>query len=93
MMVGEAAGDARLVSTDSCPDVGAQSATGNGAGRLQVSAAGPWRVLLRVSLPRARVAVAGAALWVALQTGTEITVTARPARDLGNGSYRATRCG
>ena len=25
--------------------------------------------------------------------GTEITVTARPARDLGNGSYRATRCG
>ena len=25
--------------------------------------------------------------------GTEITVTARPALDLGNGSYRATRCG
>ena len=24
--------------------------------------------------------------------GTQITVTARPARDLGNGSYRATRC-
>ena len=24
--------------------------------------------------------------------GSEITVTARPARDLGNGSYRATRC-
>jgi hypothetical protein len=46
MMVGEAEGDARLVSTDSCPDVGAQGATGSGAGRLQVSSAGPWRVVV-----------------------------------------------
>ena len=46
MTVGEVEGDARLVSSDSCPDVGAQSATGNGAGRLQVSAAGPWRVVV-----------------------------------------------
>jgi iron(III) transport system permease protein len=40
-----------------------------------LTAAGPWRVLLRVSLPGARVALAAAALWVALQTSTEITVT------------------
>lgn len=40
-----------------------------------LSAAGPWRVLARVSLPRASASIAGAALWVALQTATEITVT------------------
>ncbi len=40
-----------------------------------LTAAGPWRVLARVSLPRASAAVAAAALWVALQTATEITVT------------------
>jgi iron(III) transport system permease protein len=34
-----------------------------------------WRVLLRVSLPRSAAAVAAAALWVALQTAGEITVT------------------
>jgi iron(III) transport system permease protein len=38
-------------------------------------AAGPVRVLLRVTLPRARAAVAAAAAWVALQAGTEISVT------------------
>ena len=47
MTVGKAAGDARLVSTESCPDVGVQNASGTGAGRLQVSAAGPWRVVVR----------------------------------------------
>ena len=46
MMVGEAEGDARLVSSNSCPDVGVQSASGNGAGRLEVSTAGPWRVVV-----------------------------------------------
>jgi hypothetical protein len=46
MMVGEVEGDARLVSTSSCPDVGVQSATGNGAGRMQVASAGPWRVIV-----------------------------------------------
>jgi iron(III) transport system permease protein len=37
--------------------------------------AGPWRVLTRVTLRRSLAAVAGAALWVTLQTATEITVT------------------
>jgi iron(III) transport system permease protein len=40
-----------------------------------LTAAGPWRVLWHVSLPRSAAAVAAAAVWVALQTGTEITVT------------------
>ena len=35
----------------------------------------PWRVLLRVTLPRASAALAAAALWVSLQAATEITVT------------------
>jgi iron(III) transport system permease protein len=34
-----------------------------------------WRVLLRVTLPRAGASIAAAALWVSLQTSTEITVT------------------
>jgi iron(III) transport system permease protein len=40
-----------------------------------LTAAAPWRVLLRVSLPRARASVAAAALWLALQVSGEITVT------------------
>jgi iron(III) transport system permease protein len=40
-----------------------------------LTAAPPWRVLVGVTLPRARAAVAAAALWVALQTATEIGVT------------------
>lgn len=36
---------------------------------------GPLHVLMRVSLPRASASIAAAALWVALQTATEITVT------------------
>jgi len=35
----------------------------------------PWRVLGRVTLRRSLAAVGGAALWVTLQTATEITVT------------------
>jgi iron(III) transport system permease protein len=38
-------------------------------------ATNPWRVLLRVTLPRSRAAVGAAALWVALQTASEVTVT------------------
>ncbi len=38
-------------------------------------AAGTWRVVWRVTLPRCRAAVAAAALWVGLQTAAEITVT------------------
>jgi iron(III) transport system permease protein len=40
-----------------------------------LTAAPPWRVLLAVVLPRARPALAAAALWVSLQAATEITVT------------------
>jgi hypothetical protein len=34
------------VQTSSCPDVGTASSTGNGQGTLQVSASGPWRVVV-----------------------------------------------
>ncbi len=37
--------------------------------------AGPWRVLWSVTLRRSLAALGGAALWVTLQTATEITVT------------------
>lgn len=37
--------------------------------------AGPWRVLWNVTLRRSLAAIGGAALWVMLQTATEITVT------------------
>jgi iron(III) transport system permease protein len=37
-------------------------------------AAGPWRVLWHVTLPRSAFAVAAAGLWVALQTAGEVTV-------------------
>jgi iron(III) transport system permease protein len=40
-----------------------------------LTAAGPWRVLLRVTLPRSGAALGLAALWVTLQTATDITVT------------------
>jgi iron(III) transport system permease protein len=40
-----------------------------------LTVAGPWRVLLHVSLPRCKTAIAAAAIWVALQTATEISVT------------------
>jgi iron(III) transport system permease protein len=36
---------------------------------------GPWRVLWAVTLPRCRVAIAAAGLWIALQAATEITIT------------------
>jgi iron(III) transport system permease protein len=37
--------------------------------------AGPWRVLRYVTLRRSLAAIGGAALWIMLQTATEITVT------------------
>jgi iron(III) transport system permease protein len=40
-----------------------------------LTVARPWRVVLRVTLPRSAAAVGAAALWVALQSATEITVT------------------
>jgi iron(III) transport system permease protein len=40
-----------------------------------LTAAGPWRVLFAVTLRRSLAAVAAAALWVGLQTATEVTVT------------------
>jgi iron(III) transport system permease protein len=36
---------------------------------------GPWRVLWSVTLPRCRVAIFAAGLWISLQAATEITVT------------------
>ncbi len=38
-------------------------------------AAGPWRVLWEVTLPRCRGAIAAAALWVGLQVAADISVT------------------
>src|SRR5438552_9407882 len=40
-----------------------------------LTAAGPWRVLWQVTLPRCRAAIFAAGLWVALMIVTEITVT------------------
>jgi iron(III) transport system permease protein len=40
-----------------------------------LTAAGPWRVFGRVTLPRCRAAILAAGLWVALMIVTEITVT------------------
>ncbi len=40
-----------------------------------LTAAGPWRVLSRVTLRRSLAAVVAAALWVALQTATDVNVT------------------
>jgi iron(III) transport system permease protein len=37
--------------------------------------ASPWTVLVRVTLPRALPAIAAAAIWIVVQTTTEITVT------------------
>jgi iron(III) transport system permease protein len=36
---------------------------------------GPWRVLWSVTLPRCRVAIGAAGLWIGLQATTEITIT------------------
>jgi iron(III) transport system permease protein len=36
---------------------------------------GPWRVLFCISLPRCKTAIVAAALWVVLQTATEISAT------------------
>ena len=40
-----------------------------------LTAANRWRVLLRVTLRRSAAAIGAAALWVGLQTATEITIT------------------
>jgi iron(III) transport system permease protein len=40
-----------------------------------LTAAGPWRVLFAVTLRRSLAALTAAALWVGLQTATEVTVT------------------
>lgn len=40
-----------------------------------LTVAAPWRVFRHVTLPRSRAALCAAALWVALQTATEITIT------------------
>ncbi|MGH2839824.1 MAG: DM13 domain-containing protein [Solirubrobacteraceae bacterium] len=45
--VGRPSQEAAALATSSCPDVGVESSTGHGAGNLQVSASGPWRVIVR----------------------------------------------
>lgn len=47
MTVGRPRQEGNVLATSSCPDVGVESSTGNGRGRLQVSASGPWKVIIR----------------------------------------------
>lgn len=47
MTIGRPAQPGKLLAASSCPDAGSETATGNGAGRLQVTASGPWQ--MRVS--------------------------------------------
>jgi hypothetical protein len=44
MTVDEASHEPRAVQTSTCPDVGTESSTGDGRGRLQINATGPWQV-------------------------------------------------
>lgn len=46
MSVGRDSSDDKLVADTSCPDAGTETSTGEGSGRLQVSASGPWRVVI-----------------------------------------------
>jgi hypothetical protein len=46
MTIGGVSQDDKAVATSSCPDVGAESSTGNGRGTLRVAASGPWRVVI-----------------------------------------------
>lgn len=47
MTVGQTGKAARMVTTSSCPDVGSETAPGGGDAELQVSATGPWQVVVR----------------------------------------------
>lgn len=46
MEVGRPSQDGQVLATSSCPDVGVESSTGRGDGRLQVRATGDWRVVV-----------------------------------------------
>lgn len=46
MGVGRPSEDADVLTTSDCPDVGREVSTGHGAGRLQISATGGWRVVV-----------------------------------------------
>ena len=47
MAVGRPSQDARVLATSDCPDVGVETSTGEGRGRLQMTATGAWEVTLR----------------------------------------------
>ncbi|MDQ3435467.1 MAG: DM13 domain-containing protein [Actinomycetota bacterium] len=46
MSVGRKSEATRVLVDTSCPDFGAESSTGDGPGRLQVTASAPWRVVI-----------------------------------------------
>ena len=47
MAVGRASQDAQVLATSECPDVGIETSTGKGSGRLQITATGAWEVTVR----------------------------------------------
>lgn len=47
MAVGRAAQDGQVLAASDCPDVGVESSTGRGSGRLQITATGAWQVTVR----------------------------------------------
>jgi hypothetical protein len=53
LSAGRAAQDARVLASSSCPDVGVETSTGRGDGRLQIGATGAWRVVVRQQIDTA----------------------------------------
>lgn len=47
MAVGRPSQDARVLAASDCPDVGVETSTGEGSGRLQITATGAWEVTVR----------------------------------------------
>ncbi|HWI08016.1 MAG TPA: DM13 domain-containing protein [Solirubrobacteraceae bacterium] len=47
MSVGRPSQDAQVLAARSCPDVGVETSTGKGSGKLQVTATGRWQVTVR----------------------------------------------
>lgn len=47
MAVGRASQEAQVLARSDCPDVGVESSTGKGSGRLELTATGAWQVTVR----------------------------------------------
>lgn len=47
MAVGRPSQDGDVIASSDCPDVGIESSTGRGSGRLQIMATGAWQVVVR----------------------------------------------